>query len=70
MSSPQRIVSYRGLFKRFCILELQSEYICALMTFIVNNYEISLSNIEVHEVNTRHRHYPRSVPESCALWRN
>jgi hypothetical protein len=44
MSSPQRSVSSRHLFKRFCILKLQSAYIISMMTFIVYKNEVSLTN--------------------------
>jgi hypothetical protein len=39
--------------KRYCILPLASTYIFALMTFIVDNYEIFKSNTDVHKINTK-----------------
>lgn len=46
----------RGLFQRFCILTLAFEYVFALMTLIVNNYEIFQSNSEVYKVINRLTH--------------
>lgn len=56
MSSPQRSVSNRYLFKRFCILKLQSAYIISVMTFIVYKNEVSVTNSKFYKVNTKHRH--------------
>lgn len=61
MSCPQRNVSNKYLYKRFCILKLRSEYTFDLMTLKVYNYEISLTNSKFHEVNTKHRQYSKRL---------
>jgi hypothetical protein len=46
--------SCRGLFKKLNILPLQSQYIFSLLLFVINNRDLSKSNIEIHVINMRH----------------
>lgn len=61
MEGAQRWESYRR-FKRFYILPLASEYIFALMKFIVDNCDSFQANLEVHKINTGIPHYSQCVP--------
>jgi len=46
--------SCRILFKKLKILPLNSQYICSLLIFVVNNRDQFLINPEIHNMNTRH----------------
>ena len=55
--------SCRNLFKELNILQLMSQYILSLLTFVSNNREQYFANSEVHNINTRHTsnlHLPRA----------
>jgi hypothetical protein len=52
-------------FKRLQVLPLPSEYIFTLMTCIENNQEQFQTNLVVHSINSRNKHYlHRPMPTS------
>jgi hypothetical protein len=55
--------SYREYFRKLKILPLQSQYICLLLLFVINNRQHFKINSEIHNINTRNNldlHYPQS----------
>jgi len=48
-------VSCRGLFKKFQILPLKSQYMLSLLMFVVQNRTLFLTNTENYTLNTRQR---------------
>jgi 6-pyruvoyl-tetrahydropterin synthase len=50
MASAEWSESYRALFKRFCILTFASVLIFALMTFIIENYDVCYTNSEICKI--------------------
>jgi hypothetical protein len=57
MASAQRTKMYKDLFKIFCILTLTAKYIFALMAFTVDKFILFKLNLELFNVNTRHKLY-------------
>jgi hypothetical protein len=49
-------VSCRKLFQKFNILPLASEFILCLKSFVVENLDKFQRNIDVHNLNTRHKY--------------
>jgi hypothetical protein len=45
--------SCRNLFKKLCILPLQSQYIFSLLMFVVKNKVLFKTNSDIHSFNTR-----------------
>jgi hypothetical protein len=60
---------FRDLFKRLQTLTFPYEYI--YINFITNNKELFLMNVDVHSVNTRHKHglHKPTANLSC-LWKS
>jgi hypothetical protein len=48
--------SCSDLFTRQQILTFSSEYVYSLINFITNNKEHFQTNVDIHSVNTRHKH--------------
>jgi hypothetical protein len=60
IANDQRSELCRNSFKGFCILTFASEYIFALMTFVVN--DIFQPNSELHKVSTGNRQCQNKLP--------
>jgi hypothetical protein len=52
--------SCRNLFRELNISPLMSQYILSLLKFVSNNREQYFANFEIHNINTRHLHLPRT----------
>ena len=48
-------VSCRGLFKKFQILPLKSQYMLSLLMFVFQNITLFLTNTENYNLDTRQR---------------
>ena len=55
MEGCRNRVSCRGLFKKFQILPLKSQYMLSLLLFVVQNRTLFLTNIENYNLDTRQR---------------
>ena len=56
MADAQLRTSSRGLLKELEILPIPYQYICPLMSFIIDNQEDFQTNSFVHSINTRNKH--------------
>jgi hypothetical protein len=56
MAGVKRRVSCREIFKKFNILQLVSEFLLSLLSFVVDNMEKFQTNSDIHNINTRHKH--------------
>jgi len=60
--------SFRDLFKKLCILPLQSQYMFSLLMFVVKNEDFFKTNLDVHSFNTS-SHYDLHIPaENLAVF--
>ena len=48
--------SCHNLFKKLCVLPLQSQYILSLLMFVVKNKDLFKTNSDIHSFNTRFNH--------------
>jgi len=55
MEGCRNRVSCRGLFKKFQILPLKSQYMLSLLMFVVQNRTLFLTNTENYNLDTRQR---------------
>jgi len=55
MEGCRNRVSSRGLFKKFQIFPLKSQYMLSLLMFVVQNRTLFLTNIENYNLDTRQR---------------
>jgi hypothetical protein len=63
MAGTRRRASCRGLFKKFNILPLASEFLLSLLSFVVDNTEIFKTKSDIHNISTRYR-YNLHVPNT------
>jgi hypothetical protein len=56
MTDSGRLDSCRGLFKKFHILPLQSQYMFSILIFVVKNMNYFRSNTDIHYINICFNH--------------
>jgi hypothetical protein len=56
MAGTIRRASCRGLFEKFNILPLASEFLLSLSSFVVDNIEKFQANSDNHNISTRYRY--------------
>ena len=61
MAGAQPKTSCASLFQQLEILPLPHQYILSLMIFIINTQEIFQTNLSIHNINARKKHYLRKL---------
>jgi hypothetical protein len=56
VSTYSEIISCGELFKKLCILPLQSQYVFSLLMFVVKNKDSFKTNLDIHSFNTISNH--------------
>jgi len=60
--------SCRELFKKLCMLPLQSKYIFSLLMFVVKNKDSFKTNWDIHSFNARSNHGLHISVENLAVF--